>query len=251
MQAGIVAQMDAGASWGGPVKSILPADIAKIVDNRLVLDVETLPLKASLTQTYDPNGFSPPSNYGVEAALKWHVKNEQTWRAKLGKECSVNGRLGRVLCLGTSVGTFYAEQEDGERALLETFWELAHDAAGAVIGWNSQWDLGFLLTRSQILRVKPSVSVVTLSQWFKRYTTRPHFDCKAVLLRWPSGFSPGEGLDEWATAFGLPGKTGGVSGADVAWMYDEGQHQLIQDYCAQDVASTAAIFAAIAPYYEV
>lgn len=223
---------------------------ASILGNRLVLDIETVPLRASLDATYNPADFSPPSNYGVDAAVRWHVKNEADWRGKLGKTASINPRLGRVLCVGTNHGVYYATDEADESRILLDFWAEVATASGQVVGWNSAWDLRFLLVRSMVNNVAPSVSGNTVQQWFKRYVYAPHFDCKAVLTNWDNKVA-GEGLDEWAKAFGIEGKMAGTDGGDVAWMYDEGQHQLIQDYCAQDVATTQAIFERIAPFYGV
>lgn len=231
--------------------SLLAPDVAQVVGERLVLDIETVPLRASLDAEYIAADFSPPSTYGAEAAAKWHVRNERTWRGKLAKECSVNPRLGRVLCIGTSVGVLYAMDESFEADMLREFWRLAAAANGYIIGWNSVWDLRFLLVRSMVHAVAPTVSAATVREWFKRYTVFPHFDCKAVLLNWDTKVVAGEGLDEWAKALGVEGKTDGMDGGDVAWMYDEGQHALIQEYCAQDVATTAAIFARVAPYFGV
>ena len=232
------------------VGSVLSPDIAQVVGERLVVDIETVPLRVSLDAAYSPAEFSPPSNYGADAAAKWHAKNEKDWRAKLGKTASINPRLGRVLCVGTSVGVFYAAEEDRERDVLVDFWREVAAANGYVIGWNSAWDLRFLLVRSMVCGVVPTISPATIREWFKRYTVHPHFDCKAVLLNWDNKVA-GEGLDEWAKALGLPGKMGDTDGGDVAWMFDEGQHGLIQEYCAQDVATTAAIFARVAPYFGV
>ena len=231
------------------LQSVLPADVAAVVGERLVVDIETVPLRASLEAPYNPADFSPPANYKSDEAISgWHQRNEKDWRAKLGKACSVNPRLGRVLCVGMSVGFVYAETEEQEAEVLRAFWRAAAKASGYVIGWNSAWDLRFLLIRSMVRGVALTVSPSTVREWFKRYVVHPHFDCKAVLTNWDNKVA-GEGLDEWAKAFGMPGKTAGVDGGDVAWMYDEGQHELIAQYCMQDVKTTAAIFARIAPYY--
>lgn len=226
------------------------AEEAQRIGTRLVVDIETLPLRSSLSALYNPADFSPPSNYGAEAANRWHLKNEADWRAKLGKASSTNPRLGRVLCVGTNHGLYYAKDEADEPTVLREFWRLAAEADGYVIGWNSAWDLRFLLIRSMVHGILPTVSGNTVQLWFKRYVYAPHFDCKAVLTSWDSKVA-GEVLDEWAKALGIAGKMADVDGGDVSWMYDEGQHQLIQDYCAQDVATTLAIYERIAPFYGV
>jgi len=52
-----------------------------------------------------------------------------------------------------------------------------------------------------------------------------------------------------AQALGLPGKTGGMTGADVWPLYREGKLVEIGEYCTQDVQATASIYQRIAPYY--
>ncbi len=222
-----------------------------VLGNRLVVDIETIPLRASLLAPYNPLEFPPPANYKTpEAIAGHHERAERDWRAKLGKTASVNPRLGRVLCVGTNHGVYYAKDEAEEPRILLDFWAEVASASGQVVGWNSAWDLRFLLVRSMVHGVMPSVSGNTVQMWFKRYLYAPHFDCKAVLTNWDNKVA-GEGLDEWAKALGIAGKMADVDGGDVSWMYDEGQHQLIQDYCAQDVATTQAIFERIAPFYGV
>jgi predicted PolB exonuclease-like 3'-5' exonuclease len=84
--------------------------------------------------------------------------------------------------------------------------------------------------------------------WFRKYATAPHFDCKAVLLNWDVRVA-GEGLSEWATFLGLPPKTDGMSGADVYPLYQGGHLDEIAEYCAQDVAATKAIYEKLAPVF--
>ncbi len=81
--------------------------------------------------------------------------------------------------------------------------------------------------------------------WFKRYVTFPHYDCKAVLMNWDTARA-GDGLNEWATFFGLEGKADGMTGADVWPLYQAGRLEDVVRYCEQDVALTAAIYQRIA-----
>ena len=218
----------------------------------LVVDIETIPLAASLAATYPEAERNPPSNYkSDEAIAKWRGADRVRWQGDRAKECSLNPRLGRVLCVGMDFTdcdapcVAYAQTEADEREALDKFWTSVVGAAGMVVTWNGAWDLRFLLIRSLALGVKPIDSRMT-RDWFRRYTTLPHFDCKAVLLNGDVKVA-GEGLDEWAAFFGLPGKT--ATGADVWPMYQRGEHDAIAAYCAQDVAATKAIHARIAPFY--
>lgn len=216
----------------------------------LVLDIETVPLLSSLNAVYPEAERNPPANYKSEEAItKWRASDRERWTEGLANECSLNPRLGRVLCVGMELdgggSVAYANAEYDEARILTEFWEMAARANGQVVTWNGSWDLRFLIIRSLAHGLTPSGPV---RDWFRKYTTRPHFDCKAVLLNWDVKVS-GEGLDEWATFLGLGGKTDGMSGADVWPLFQKGEHGRIADYCRQDVAATAAIYERIAPMF--
>lgn len=215
----------------------------------LILDIETVPLAASLETPYPEADRTPPANYKSEdAILRWRTADRAKWEQERAKECSLNPRLGRVLCLGTSEAVTIAVNEADEHRLLRDFWGqvLRHD--GRVVTWNGSWDLRFLVIRSLYHGVEPTVSAETVAKWFKKYTTEMHFDCKAVLLNWDVRIA-GEGLDEWATFLGVPGKLDGINGADVYPLYLAGQLEEIAQYCEADVAATQAIYERIAPVF--
>lgn len=208
----------------------------------LILDIETVPLAASMDAPYPKDERNPPANYKSEDAIaKWRASDEQKWAGERAKECSLNPRLGRVLCIGTSDGLWMAEDQDAEKSLLQSFWERVHYHDGQVVTWNGAWDLRFILMRSLYHGIEPTIGGQAIAAWFRKYTTAPHFDCKAVLLNWDVRVS-GEGLDQWAQFFGLPGKLGGISGADVYPLYLAGRYDEIAEYCVQDVAATQAIY---------
>ena len=219
----------------------------------LILDIETVPLAAAMDAPYPKDDRNPPANYkSDEAIAKWRATDAQKWADERAKECSLNPRLGRVLCIGLAVsdtsGLFMAQEEAFEADVLRSFWEAVAEADGQVVTWNGSWDLRFILMRSLYHGLTPSVPGTVISAWFKKYTTAPHFDCKAVLLNWDVRIS-GEGLDQWAQFFGVPGKLGGISGADVYPLYLAGHYDEIGEYCAQDVAATAAIYERIKGVY--
>lgn len=226
------------------------------MSGRLVLDIETVPLAASLELAYPKADRAIPANYKDPVVIaNWYAKDEAAWRASHSKRCSIDPRLGRVLCIGTDGNDTpiaqYAYREDQEREILVGFWDLVKAWGGSVVTWNGQFDLNFIVKRSMANRVKPTIAPTILREWFSRYRTDPHFDCKAVLLNWDNQLmkSAGEGLDEWAKFLGVQGKQGNTDGGDVAWMFDEGQHELIKEYCLQDVASTKAIYEVLSAFY--
>lgn len=215
----------------------------------IVIDVETVPLAESLLAPYPEATRQPPANYKSEEAItKWRDADRASWAEARVKECSLNPRLGRLVVFGSSAGVLTAPTEQDEPALLEAAWALIRGAAGRVVTWNGTFDLRFLLIRSLAHGIRPGVRAEVIRQWFARYHTYPHFDCKAVLLNWDVKIA-GEGLNEWGAFFGLEGKTGGLTGKDVWPLYQAGDVAGIARYCEGDVALTQAIYDKIHHYF--
>lgn len=215
----------------------------------LILDIETVPLAQSLEAPYPSADRNPPANYKSEDTIaRWREADKQRWETERAKECSVNPRLGRVLCVGTNEGVFTAAEEADEPVVLREFWDRVLRNDGEVVTWNGSWDLRFLVIRSLYHDIEPTISGELVGKWFRKYTTFPHFDCKAVLLNWDVRIA-GEGLDQWAQFLGLPGKIGGLSGADVYPLYVAGHLDEIADYCKADVEATQAIYERIRPVF--
>lgn len=213
----------------------------------LALDIETVPTAASLARPYPAGERNPPANYKLPDAIKeWREKDKLKWEHDRISDLSLNPRTCRVLCVGTQdvhEGTkamLYAEKEHEEKAMLEAFWSLPKEGT-RLVTWNGTWDIRVLVLRSIALGV-PIPMTVNVRSLLKRYETSAHFDCKAVLLNWPSGFPQGEGLTQWAEFFGLAGKTPGLDGDDVYPLYVAGHHDEIRQYCGDDVTAIAGIY---------
>lgn len=215
----------------------------------VVVDIETVPLAASMQAQYPEDRRDPPANYkSDEAIAKWRAKDRAEWQAGLAKDASLNPRLGRVLCVGLKVGdgetvVKMARTEEEERDVLVAFWEAVSQTEGEVVTWNGAWDLRFLLIRSLIHGVPFTeyVSGHTSRSWFRKFAVHPHTDCKAVLTNWDPPRS-GEGLNEWCDAFGLPRKVGGITGGDVYQLYLDGKFDELAEYNKGDVEATHAVF---------
>jgi predicted PolB exonuclease-like 3'-5' exonuclease len=219
----------------------------------LALDIETVPLASALEAPYPEESRTPPANYkSDEAIAKWREQDRTAWQAARVKECSLHPRLGRIVCVGLHVygdeTVLLAKTEADEPALLRAVWEHLHRAKGRVVTWNGTFDLRFILLRSLAHGILPTLPPSTTSAWFRKYTTYPHFDCKAVLTNWDAPRA-GEGLTEWATFLGCAGKTDGVTGAAVAGMVEREAWEELTEYCMADVRATAAVFLKIAPYF--
>lgn len=227
--------------------------------SEFVIDIETLPLRVALEAEYPRELRQPPSNYKKDDAIaEWYVRDEKSWRENRVKECSLNPRLGRVLCIGMTkdgedgASVSYAQDEADEARVLREFWYEAGMAGGRVVTWNGTFDLRFIVIRSLVHGVTPTCRPETVRDWFARYRLFPHFDCRAVLNNWQQ-YEEDEGLGVWSAFLGLPlrnDETAGVSGEDIARLYTEGQHSLIEAYCARDVLDTQRIYQKIAPMFD-
>lgn len=218
----------------------------------LVLDVETLPLASALAEPYPDAERLPPANYkNPEAIAGWREKDKATWTEQRVKECSLTPRLGRIACLGWALGneepnTFMAGQESSEKALLEIAWDRISDST-RLVTFNGSFDLRFLVVRSMVHGVacKP-VSVGKVADWFKRYSTWPHFDCRAVLTGWDDR-QTGK-LHEWCASFGIPSDDT-TSGADVYAFAQAGNWDAIAQHCKSDVNQTRELYCKLAPLF--
>jgi hypothetical protein len=220
----------------------------------IVLDIETVPTAAALTEPYPEADRQPPANYKSDDAIaRWRETDRAAWTAARHKECSLNPRLGRVVAIGTAPAdgsaaavVDLAPTEADEAALLDRWWGKVGDGPARVVTWNGSWDLRFLLVRSIIAGVEISVSADRVASWFRRYTTATHCDVKAVLTNWDVP-KAGEGITQWAEAMGLLGKTDGVTGANVAGLVAAGQWDALVAYCGQDVETTGALYRRVGP----
>ncbi|MEY5032362.1 MAG: hypothetical protein RL354_1393 [Planctomycetota bacterium] len=90
--------------------------------NPLVLDIETVPLAASLAMPYPEATRFAPANYKTDEAIaKWRDADRIKWYEDRAKECSLNPRLGRIVVIGTNVDTIVAPAEADEREALVRF----------------------------------------------------------------------------------------------------------------------------------
>lgn len=91
----------------------------------------------------------------------------------------------------------------------------------------------------------------SMPSWFKldvkswedprnRYSERYKLDLREWLTNHGTTTGIG-GLDRCAILAGAPGKIEGVSGADVAGLYEKGEHHRMMDYCLTDVLATTAV----------
>jgi hypothetical protein len=218
----------------------------------LYLDLETLPLGASLDAPYPDAERLPPSNYkNPEAIASWREKDKAAWSEQRVKECSLTPRLGRIACIGYAmdggdVTVRTAETEAEEVLILDAAWELIEEA-DRIVTFNGNFDLRFLVVRSMVHRIRPHATVGKISDWFRRYSTHPHFDVRAVLTGWDDR-ATGK-LHEWCDALGVPCPDQ-TTGGDIYTFAQQGNWLAVINHCRSDVEATRGLFQCVAPVFD-
>lgn len=211
----------------------------------LVLDIETVATQAALALPYPIADRPHPENYKKEEAIAaWRERDRAKWESERAKQCSLDPRLGRVFAFGFKLGdakpfVWTAVDEGAEANILGTFWSLAREARGRVVTWNGSFDLRFLVVRSLIKGVEPTLPSDVIRSWFQRYRVAPHFDCRALVTNWDS-YAEGT-LGEWSRALGVEYRDD-VSGADVWALYQANDYKAIADHCEADVVATHQLY---------
>ncbi|MDX9715284.1 MAG: ribonuclease H-like domain-containing protein [Dissulfurispiraceae bacterium] len=135
-------------------------------------------------------------------------------------------------------------EEDGikyecgtEKELLEKFWEKVK-RFNKVITFNGRmFDAPFLIVRSAVHRIKPSVNLIPY-----RYDEKYHIDLFDQMSFYGTARYKNS-LDMWCRTLGIQSsKADGVSGQDVKELYKEKKFVDIARYCARDVKATKELF---------
>jgi hypothetical protein len=126
-----------------------------------------------------------------------------------------------------------------ERRTLIGFWKLMRSFnlnRDLVIGHNVFWDLRFIMKRSIINRVQPTVRLS-----LARYRSQPVYDTMQVWADWdPKSYI---GLADLAEVLQLDmSKSEGMDGGKVYERFCQGCHQEIADYNLQDCELVRAIY---------
>lgn len=231
----------------------------------LVFDIETVPLD------FDSSFDDVQKEYllrGLDTEEK--IENQK----HLG---GLNPLLGKVVCIGIYLtetkqgfGLYLADDDideivelddmkikyktffdEGE--MLEHFWKgLTADNYSSYVSFNGRgFDCPFLMLRSAVLGIRPSVNLMAGTRWqFKVGSERreiEHIDLMDKLC-FGNGFDKAGAtrkfnLDFYTKAFGVPSpKSGGITGHEVPQFYAEGKLREIAEYCLRDVRSTSDLY---------
>ena len=212
-----------------------------------VFDIETIPnqnLPEGVAPVFDPLTVK----HGNTKDQAKRDSKEASERAKfdqaLGKKMSLHPDLCEVVCFcGMRYDTISGEHESivasGESVL--DGWKFIYDAYHQTIplvSFNGNgFDLPVLLHRAMDLQIPCSRRIY--NDLTRRYSTKAHYDLMAVLADWDR--QRWESLNFYLNRYGLGGKNG--DGSMVYGMWKEGKIKEIEEYCMNDVLSTAKLFA--------
>jgi len=126
-----------------------------------------------------------------------------------------------------------------ERELLTEFWRMLGQNAARVVTYNGrQFDGPYLMLRSAILGIAPTVNLAGY-----RFALNPHCDLAEVLTFF-GATRTNYRLDYWCRRFGITSPKGeGIDGSRVQEFYEAGRIDEIAEYCTRDVLATAELYA--------
>ena len=231
------------------------------------LDAETIPsqiLPEGCKPVFDPNEVAL-GNTKDQFKIKIKIQDAKTkFDEKLNKKMATDAALCQVC---TFVGYFYdtteqkitdkkiaqyrSPEEDGieEYSLVYDAWDFikhAFNTRTPLVSFNGKnFDLFVLLYRAMAHSVPVDGDMYKLltDKW---KVTKHHYDLMQIL----GGAFPkkGRNLDFFLRLFGIGEKTIDMDGSKVFEKWLNGDHDIIKEYCEDDVLSTCKLFARIEPW---
>lgn len=123
-----------------------------------------------------------------------------------------------------------------ESEMLSKFWEFVAKADRVVTFNGRNFDIPFILIRSAINKIKPTVNLLG-----SRYSTKVHVDLLEEFTF--HGLIRKFNLDFYCHSFGIESpKSHGVTGMEVKELYKAGRIEDIAIYCGDDIRATFELF---------
>ena len=128
-----------------------------------------------------------------------------------------------------------------EEEMLTDFWQGAKNY-GELVSFNGRsFDVPFLLVRSAVHRVKPTINLMSNRYLSSQYGTR-HIDLLDQLSFYGAVRRKGN-LHLYCRALGIKSpKASGVTGDDVGRLFREGEYKKIAEYNSWDLTATAELY---------
>ncbi len=214
-------------------------------------DVETIPnqnLPGGVTPEFDPSTvkhgrtLDPEKRQAKEAAERAKFDNG------LVKKMSLHPDLCEVVCFcgaiyDTVTGLADQVAYTGEPLAIEAGWNFIYNAyhkTMPIVSYNGNgFDLPVLLHRAMDLNIPMPRRIY--NDLTRRYSTKAHYDLMQVLADWDR--TRWESLDFYLNRYGMGSKGG--HGSQVYGWWKDGNLKQIEEYCTNDVLSTAKLFARV------
>ncbi len=221
--------------------------------SRVVFDIETLglPLESfDETQREYLLKSAQSDEERKEAIQKFSLHPATAQIAAVGLY-NPDTNKGKILFQADQKLDYYSPDDSihfvsaGEKEILTEFWK---DIAyyNQFVTFNGRgFDCPFLMFRSAVLQVQPTRNLLP-----SRYDPSLHCDLLEQFTFY--GAIRKFNLDFYCRVFGVDSpKAQGVSGGDVARLFEEKKFKEIADYCVRDLKATAELFRAWETYLKV
>ena len=205
-------------------------------------DLETIPSQDEAYHAEVATNVTAPATYKKpESIEKWLEENRDEAAAEKVAKTSFDGGRGHICTISwakndSKIYVAHAETVAEERAVIEAFFNDLDDYhSETLVGHNiTGFDLGFLRKRAVVLGIKlpPNAS---LPRDPKPWDKNVH----DTMTMWAGGRGT-VSMDELCKVLGIGGKEG-FDGSMVAEAWANGQHEIIADYCKDDVQRTREI----------
>ncbi len=147
---------------------------------------------------------------------------------------------------GKEVAPFTADNYEfeamSEPEMLKRFWQGAENYESVVTFNGRGFDVPFLMIRSAIHNIRPSVNLMD-NRYLNSQRPPRHIDLQDQLTFYGAFYKKG-GLHMISRAFGIesPKKEGEVKGEEVGQYFAEGKYEEIARYNVRDVDATAKLY---------
>jgi|SRR3989344_541650 len=151
---------------------------------------------------------------------------------------SLNPMYAKIICicLKPNDGEMIILSGENERVLIEQFWSIVKDYNLFVTNNGYGYDVPFLIVRSAINRIKPSIKI-NINKFSMENSN--HFD---TMLFFSQNVFTNPRLDIIAKTLGIDVGENRFSGAEVERLYREGKWEEIRQHCREDVDITERIY---------
>ena len=171
------------------------------------------------------------------------ITNESIW-IYLSEKATVRTMhpvFSKVIVIGTKTPDADPEvvYDDSEKELLEKFWGLMNEQRPKkIVTYNGYgFDIPFLLVRSAINNVKPTINI-HMNKWYMEGSN--HFDCMLVLSA--KGLFLNVAQEIVCRMLGIDIPSDRISGTQIEDCYRRGDRDPILSRCKQDLIMTEKLY---------